>query len=363
MLMNAKEYLNDYKNAIDPILNEYFKNKIKKFKKVDPLAEEAVKVLERFTMSGGKRIRPAMVFYGFLLGGGKIDEKNKKDILYASMAIELVHSFLLIHDDIIDRDAKRHGVDTVHEHYRSVARKIFPKTNEKHFGNSMAIIVGDLAASMANEVLFESNFSSEIILKALKQLQKVVYITIPGEMLDVVMEARGRSTEKEILRMHEGKTAFYTFEGPLHLGALLADNSSGKLLRDISGYSAAVGKAFQIRDDVLGVFGNEKRLGKPVGSDVIESKQTLLVVKALENGDKNQKNIIRNLMDKDDLSLAELESFRKVVIDTGALKYSKDLSQKYSIEAFEILNQFDSKHKESLDFLYKIADYIGVRNY
>ncbi|MCK5080790.1 MAG: polyprenyl synthetase family protein [Candidatus Moranbacteria bacterium] len=360
--MNAKEYLENYKKDLEPLLRGYFENKKRNFKKIDPLADEAMRAIEKFTMSGGKRIRPAMVYYGFLLGGGEADKKNKKNILQASMAMELIHSFLLIHDDIIDRDKKRHGVDTMHEYYKKVAEKFFPKTDKEHFGNSMAIIAGDLAASMANEILFESNFSSDVILKALRQLQKVVYTTIPGEMLDVVMEARGKSTESEILKMHEGKTAFYTFEGPLHLGIILASNNSEKLLRNISDYSMAVGKAFQIRDDILGVFGDEKKLGKPIGSDIIESKQTLLVIKVLENGNEEQKEIIRGLLGKKDLSSKELESFRKVVIETGALKYSEDLARKFSKDSFEMLENIDSQNFEAKDFLGKIAEYTAVRN-
>ncbi len=361
--MNAREYLAEFRKDIEPLMKDYFRFKKESFRKVDPLAEEAVKILEKFTMSGGKRIRPAMVYYGFLLGGGVIDEKNKKDILYASMAIELIHSFLLIHDDIIDRDAKRHGVDTIHEYYKKVAKKIFPKTDPDHFGNSMAIIAGDLAASMANEILFDSNFLPEVILKALKQLQKVVYTTIPGEMLDVVMEARGRTTEDEILKMHEGKTAFYTFEGPLHLGIILANNGSDKLLKDVSEYSLATGKAFQIRDDVLGIFGDEKKLGKPVGSDIIEKKQTLLLIKALENGNREQKKIIKKLFGKKDLSLDELELFRKVIVETGALAYSENLAKSFSEKAFGVLEQIDTKNEKGKDFLGKIAEYITVRNY
>lgn len=361
--MNAKEYLSQYKKEFDVYLKEYFKEKKKSFKEIDPLAEEAVKIIEKFTVSGGKRVRPALVYYGFLLGGGKIDSQNKKNILEASMSIELIHSFLLIHDDIIDRDEKRHGVDTVHESYKKIAEKFFPKTDKNHFGNSMAIIAGDLAASMANEILFKSKFKPKIILSALLQLQKIVYTTIPGEMLDVVMEARGESTEDEILRMHEGKTAFYTFEGPLHLGITLAENKSGDLLKNISDYSSNVGKAFQVRDDILGVFGDEKKLGKPIGSDIIEKKQTLLVLKALENGNSIQKKTINLLLGKRDLSFAELEEFRKIIIETGSLKYSKQLANKFSKQAIESLSRIKSENQEAKDFLEKIAEYISIRNH
>jgi len=360
--MNAKDYLFQYKNDFDPYLKEYFQEKKIAFRKVDPLAEEAVKILEKFIISGGKRIRPAMVYYGFLLGGGRVNSKNRADIIKASMSIELTHSFLLIHDDIIDRDEKRHGVDTVHEHYKKIAQKHFPKTDPEHFGKSMAIIAGDLAASMANEILFESNFSAKTIVNALRQLQKVVYTTIPGEMLDVVMEAKGESTEGEILKMHEGKTAFYTFEGPLHLGIILAGNKNKKLLEDISDYSMAVGKAFQVRDDILGVFGEAEKLGKPIGSDIIENKQTLLVLKALEKSDAKQRKIIKKTLGRNDLNLAKLEKFRKVIVETNSLKYSENLAEKFSKQAIKIVGEIKTKNNLPEDFLLKIAEYISIRN-
>jgi geranylgeranyl diphosphate synthase type I len=361
--MNAKEYLGNYKKELEPLLKNYFKNRKESFRKIDRLSEEAIEILERFTMAGGKRVRPAMVYYGYLLAGGRVDGQRKVNILEASMAIELVHSFLLIHDDIIDRDAKRRGEDTVHEQYRKISEKFFPKADHQHFGVSMGLIAGDLAASMANEILFESKFSANIIIDALKQLQKIVYITIPGEMLDVVMEAKGEATEEEILKMHEGKTAFYTFEGPLHLGATLAGNKSPKLLKKLSSYSMAVGKAFQIRDDILGVFGDEKKLGKPIGSDIIENKQTLLALKALKKGDKKQREVVKKLLGKKDLTLEELEDFRRVVRETGSLDYSNKLANQFIEEGFKVLGEMEILNKEGEDFLREVAKYVSIRNH
>ena len=127
-------------------------------------------------------MRPAFVYYSYLACGGK----DSLEILEASMAIELVHTFLLIHDDIIDRDEKRHGIMTVHEKYRRLGERIAPKKDSIHFGNSMAIVVGDMAHAMANEIMFNIKFPSEVVLRALNVLQDIVYVTIPGEMLDVV---------------------------------------------------------------------------------------------------------------------------------------------------------------------------------
>lgn len=361
--MDAKEYLKEYKNKVDPFLKEYFNNKQKEAKKLDPLAEQAVKMIAKFTMASGKRIRPAVMYYAFLADKKEEETSFEKsrDIIEASMSVELTHTFLLIHDDIIDRDSKRHGTKTIHEEYKSLAEKFFPRTDKHHFGNSMAMIVGDIAASMANEILFESRFEANNILRSLTQLQKIVYKTIPGEMLDIVMEAKGETTEEEILRMHEGKTANYTFEGPMHLGAALAGNLSENFLNKSSRYSKAVGKAFQIRDDILGVFGDEKKLGKPVGSDIIEGKQTLLYIKAMEKASQEQRKQLSALLGKKNLNKKELKTFQDIVKETGSLKYSEDLADKLSREAVESLKDAGIKNQKSYDFLKEIAEYISRR--
>jgi len=354
--MEVVETLKKYRHRVDPLLEDYFKRKIRQAKKIDPLAAETIEMIADFTLAGGKRIRPTLVYYGYLAAGGR----DCPEIVEASMGIELLHSFLLIHDDIIDRDAMRHGVSTVHERYRRIGRRIAPKKDSLHFGNSMAMIAGDTASSMAYEIIFNAKFPPENIILALNKLQDIVYVTIPGEMLDVMMEVKGKATEKEILRMFEGKTSRYTFEGPLHLGAILASGNE-KLFTGFTKYSLPLGKAFQIRDDILGVFGSEKKTGKPVGSDVIEGKQTILLIKALEKGNRQQKADLKRYLGKSDLTPEELEEFRKIIRETGSLDYSQRLSQKLVGEAQRALGQIEFKDSSAREFLTALADYIIVR--
>ncbi len=354
--MEAIELLKKYKKKVDPYLREYFKQKIKQAEEVDPLAKKAIQMIADFTLAGGKRIRPALIYYAYLASGGK----SSQDIIEASMGIELTHSFLLIHDDIIDRDAKRHGVATIHERYKKIGQKIAPLKDSVHFGNSMAMIVGDVASAMANEIVFNVNFSKEVIIKALNKLQEIVYVTIPGEMLDVVMEYQGRTTEEEILRMFEGKTSRYTFEGPLHLGVILAGGNI-KTLQAFTEYSLPLGKAFQLRDDILGVFGDEKKIGKPVGSDIIEGKQTLLVLKALEKGNQEQKKIIKQCLGKKNLTKEELIKFKNILKQTGSLAYSQQLAQSFISESITALERVEFRNQEAKMFLTGIAHYIIER--
>ena len=354
--MEAIELLKEYKKKVDPNLKKYFQEKIKQAKKIDFLAQQTIQMIADFTLSGGKRIRPALIYYAYLACGGKDSQK----IIKASMGIELTHSFLLIHDDIIDRDDKRHNVATIHERYKKIGHKIAPQKDSVHFGNSMAMIAGDVASAMANEIIFNVDFEEKIIVKALNKLQEIVYITIPGEMLDVVMEYRGKTTEEEILRMFEGKTSRYTFEGPLHLGTILAGGDE-KFLQAFTQYSLPLGRAFQIQDDILGVFGDEKKLGKPVGSDIIEGKQTLLVLKALEKGNKEEKKAIQRYLGKKDLTKKELNDFRAILKQTGSLAYSQKLARSSVREAIKALQGIEFKNEEAKIFLEGIAHYIIER--
>jgi geranylgeranyl diphosphate synthase type I len=353
--MEAKNELLRYKKIIDRHLAVYFSKGLKEAEKISPLAVQAVKNIEKLTLSGGKRARAAFMYWGYKAANGRSEEK----IIEASMSIELTHIFLLIHDDIIDRDAFRHGVPTMHKVYENMARRMRFRKDPEHFGNSLALVVGDMAAAAGNEIIFNSKFLPKKILKALSKLQDIVSVTVGGEMMDVILEAKGKATQKEILKVHENKTAKYTIEGPLHLGALLA-GASKNLLDDLSAYAIPVGIAFQIQDDILGVFGNEKKLGKPVCSDLREGKQTLLVVKALENGSRADRQIIFDLMGKRDATSEEIEKFREIVRKTGSLEYSQNLAQGLVEKGKKTLEKSKIK-KDAKDFLIGIADYIVNR--
>lgn len=355
--MEAIKLLGNYKKILDRELQKYFKEKLGEAQKNNPLTKEAIKMIAEFALAGGKRIRPALVYYAYLACGGK----DKEKIIEASMSIELTHIFLLIHDDIIDKDEKRHGVATLHERYKKIGERFSKNKDSAHFGNSMALLAGDMAAAMANQIIFKSDFPPEIIIRALNKLQEIVYAIVPGEMMDVVIEIKGKTTEKEVLEMYEGKTSSYSFEGPLHLGAVLAGSEDKNVLDVYSRYAYPLGKAFQIQDDILGLFGNEKKIGKPVGSDVKEGKQTLLVIKAQELGNEKQKEAISRYLGKKDLNEEELEKFRSAIRETGALDCCKRLAKDFILESLGALEKIEFKNDEAKLFLEGIAGYMLER--
>ena len=357
--MEAKQVLAELKKKIDPEIEKYLDRVIKNTKKTDKNVADALGYAKKIILAGGKRVRAVFMCYGYLAAGGK----NLEKIIKISVSIELIHIFLLIHDDIIDQDAKRHGVTTIHKRYESLGKKFLKTRDPAHFGNSMAIIVGDILGALGNRVIYESDFHPELVVRALHKLQNIVSMTCVGETEDIYIENRGQATEKDIMRMYENKTAKYTIEGPLHLGAILA-GANDNFLKMFSAYSIPVGIAFQIQDDILGIFGAEEKMGKPIGSDVRQGKQTILVSKAYEKANSQQKEILNMALGKKDLTANNLDSFKKVIMATGSLEYAKKLTNKLIEQGKEALKKgvkIQPVEQEAEDFLLGIADYIVNR--
>lgn len=350
--MDAKKALSSYKQKIDPQMDIFFQKVIAENNKIDTNIADALECVRKITMSGGKRARAAFMYYGYIAAGGK----EKKKIIKASLCIELIHSFFLIHDDIIDQDNLRHGVITTHANYHKAAKKLFPKKNAAHFGNSMAIIVGDMVNSLGNRLLLESKFSPALLTKAMAKMQSITFTTLVGETEDVMIENHGCATEKEIMQMYKNKTAKYTVEGPLHLGAILA-GADDKFLQALSAYAIPAGIAFQIQDDILGVFGTVSKTGKSIDSDIKQGKQTILVTKAQELANKNQKAILKKCLGNKNLTKKDLTEFKKVIIDTESLQYAQNLANELINEAKEKIARVNM-NSTAKEFLLNIADYM-----
>ncbi len=355
--MDVQAYLKDFKATFDPKLSAYFDARIVEFQKEDVLVAEAFEHVKTIVLSGGKRLRPAFMLAGYQAAGGDDTER----LINASISVELIHMFLLIHDDIIDRDALRHGVPTLHEWYTVWGRERLGLSNPEHFGNSIALIVGDMLFALGNDVLFQSGFSHDRVLAALSKTQKIVSYTGIGEASDIYIEYKKQATSQEVLKMYEQKTARYTFEGPLHLGALLA-GAQPELLEQLSLYALPLGIAFQIQDDLLGVFGDEARIGKPLGSDIQEGKLTLLVTTVLEEARAYRDELMAILCKGKALTRADIDRFRVIVTESGSVDRVKSLAQssiqraKHSLSSVAIPDA-------SRTFLFGVTDYMLKREY
>lgn len=355
--MSIQTELSEFKKRIDGEMGVYFDEMIAEAKKEDAFSAQLLVRVKKFVLAGGKRLRGALLYYGYLMAGGT----DTKAILRACMGIELVHSFFLVHDDIMDRDEIRHGVDTMHRDFEKIGKRFFPKKDSNHFGTSMAITAGDLLGSMGSQCIFSSKFPADRIVLALNSLQGSISRTVLGQAMDIHMEYRGQAQEKQILAMYTNKTARYTFESPLHLGGILGGAKEG-LLKNFSAYALPLGIAFQLQDDILGVFGESRKTGKSVGADIVEGKMTLLMVRALEMADRSEKKILEKCVSHpESVSQKEVALVQEIFRRSGALAYTQELAGAHLAEGVRIAKKLPDTNAEAKEFLLGLAEYLRER--
>jgi geranylgeranyl diphosphate synthase, type I len=357
--MEVKNELEKYQKVIDSYIKKHLVKKHKEYSKVTPLASEIVKNFEDYILRGGKRIRSALIYHTY-----RMFHENtfaEADLKKLSMFIEYIHAFFLIHDDIMDRDSLRRGGPTMHKLYETIGTRMKMR-DQKHFGMSMGILIGDLSQALAFEIVAESKIPEGIKSEVLSIITQRVNSTIFGQVHDILLADLEKFNEKDILMVHNLKTAKYTFDTPVLIGATLA-KASIKEIKALNGYSIPAGIAFQIRDDILGMFGDKKKTGKSANSDIKEGKRTFLIHNALKNGTPKQIKIINKYLGKDDLEQDEADMIRQVVVDTGSLNYSKKLTEKYVNDALMSLNKLEQyKHTKGWQFLEAVAKYMVVRD-
>jgi len=360
--MLIEEKIKNFKNLFDLELKDFFSLAVSEAEKKFPLAKEMTQVLGNYILQSGKRIRPALIYHTYLAFGGKSADRRRKTALKATMAFELAHTFLIIHDDVMDRDNLRRGNPTIHYFYQTRDKGKFSREEDAvHYGHSQAICIGDMAYAMVNRIISNLDFEDSIKIKLLNKIGDIIFDTTTGQFSDVFFAAENNISEKDVLNILEYKTAKYTAEGPVCLGGIMAGVQE-ETLKSLSAFTVPLGIAYQVADDILGVFGDSAKTGKPVGSDIREGKKTLLIVKALEFGNTEQKKEIRSALGNQKATPEQIEQARKIIRETGSLKYSEDLADKLSREAYQALDKgiLDSSGKI---FFKEVADFVIKRKY
>lgn len=352
--MTAKDLLRNHKNKIDPILEAYFQAKRDSYQQFPDFIKQFSDHLAEFTLRGGKRLRSALIYYTYLL----FSDHDLEEVVKTSTFIELVQSFLLIHDDIMDRADLRRGKATLHKIYEETSRRQGLK-DDFHFGNTMAILAGDLGAQFAYEIIHDSTFSSEKKSKIAKLTAAEISEVIFGQIGDILL--RYECSEGDVSNVHKYKTAAYTFKLPMLVGGILAGADNNQL-RSLEDYAIPCGIAFQIRDDVLGVFGDDENTGKSSLSDLREGKKTLLVSESYKHASYEQKQKLRQTLGKPDLVEEEAQEIRAIFKSTGALNYSIVKCQEYIANAKQALKPLSGKNPGAYQFLNDLADYIIIRD-
>jgi geranylgeranyl diphosphate synthase type I len=345
----ALNELNRLKTKLNRELAKYLDGKIKEARAISPDVAQLVRDSKESVLAGGKRLRGALVHYGYKAASGRLDPR----IIKPAIAAELFHSSLLIHDDVMDKDEIRRGQPSFFKVYADRAQKQ-KHIDPLHYGYSQAIVAGDVLLSFAFDALSDTTFPQEVIIDAVKTMNDTVGIVYQGQFLDILLSHTKDATEKDVRQIHSLKTASYSFQFPLRIGAILA-GASRPQLNALERYALPVGIAFQIQDDILGMFGTEEEVGKPVDTDLKEGKQTLLVIWALKNASPAQRKRLKQALGNPRAGRRMLADARSIITETGALERSMKQAEKLVAEGKSALrpNLF---HPDAIKFLHTLAD-------
>lgn len=366
--MDFKSYLKETARELDQeienILGDWLKEVEKTSPKLVPLAQAFIKACQ-----GGKRIRGTLVKLGYEIAMSSwldqdlkdsgvvpqsgISQNDNSEVIKIGAAYEIFHAAILAHDDISDLSPLRRGQKSL---YRALGGN--------HHGISQAINLGDAGYFLATKVISESDFPDKEKNKALAHFSKTMVATATGQMLDIELpHLGGKRVEEDVIKIMKLKTGQYSASAPLQIGAILAGVDQ-KLLGCLGLFGENLGIAFQIQDDILGVFGDEKELGKSTTSDIEEGKNTLLITEALKRANPAQREILDKYYGKGDqgnLGDRGVKEIRKVFLETGSLDYSRQKGVKYVLRAKSIIPKI-TKDKRWLQILTEMADFLVQRS-
>lgn len=321
-------------------------DKVNKFIKVIIDLEDEPKQLYRAARhiidAGGKRLRPFMVLKCSKLVGGR-----EEDAIPTAAALELLHTFTLIHDDIMDNDERRRGVPTVHTQW----------------GMPIAIVAGDLLFAKVYEAIIKftdpKHVTPKRILQVLREVSEATITICEGQTRDMIFENKENVSEDEYFEMIQGKTAAL-FETSARCGGILG-GANKKQVEHLGEFGRYSGIAFQVIDDVLGLIADEKVLKKPVGSDIREGKRTLIVVYALEKASQNQRKIILDTLGNKFATSEKIRETIELINSLGAIDQAKELAEKHITKAKQALASFPATAER--EDLLSLSDLIFARKH
>ncbi|MCK9594475.1 MAG: polyprenyl synthetase family protein [Candidatus Omnitrophica bacterium] len=308
--------LNKIKNTVEEALKKHVSDMdgIYPFKRLSPLLGESIK---EYIARPGKRVRPMLFVLGYLA----FAKKPASGLYQSALSIELLHDFMLIHDDIIDKSDSRRGRPSMH---KMLNNRLRLDKSVKFNGQDLAIVVGDIIYAMAIKSFLSIKENPVRKEKALNKLLDAVLYTGAGQFIEIIYGIKriDKINKNDIYRIYDLKTAYYTFAYPLSIGATLA-GAPEKQIKKIFDYGLILGRAFQIKDDILGIFGNEEETGKSSLTDLQEAKRTLLIWYAYNNSPKKDRSQISAVFSKKKVGRTDLSRMRQIIHGSGALAYAK----------------------------------------
>lgn len=300
-------------------------------------------------LAGGKRLRPAFCWWGWRgAGGGDIEAA-----MTAAAALEFLQACALVHDDVMDGSDMRRGMPAAHRRFASLHRESAWQGSAETFGVGAAILLGDLCLSWADHLMMRASLPAEDLARGKSVYDEMRTELMAGQYLDLLEQAHGGGDAERAMRVVRYKSAKYTIERPLHLGGALA-NADESIVLAYTGYGLPLGEAFQLRDDVLGVFGDPTETGKPAGDDLREGKRTVLIATAMDKAAPEQQSHIRRYLGDPHLDQSGVDTLREIICDTGALVHAEHMIAKLTDQALDSLSHV-SLHNDATDVLTQLA--------
>jgi geranylgeranyl diphosphate synthase type I len=302
-----------FRAAVQSALDEFLELQAVR---LEPLGDDAARLVAaaRQSVTGGKRFRAAFCHWGFR--SVLAEPPDPAGLTRAAAALELLHASALVHDDFMDASDTRRGHPAAHKAFESLHREKGWPGRADHYGASSAILLGDLLLSWSDEMLRTCGLPRDVVDAALGFFDTTRSEVITGQFLDVSAQARGESDLDQAMRVLRYKSAKYSIERPLHVGASLA-GAAAPLLEKLGAFGLPLGEAFQLRDDLLGVFGDPFVTGKPAGDDLTEGKRTVLVALAVERASDADAGRLDAALGSS-LTLEEVAELRRIIEDSGA---------------------------------------------
>lgn len=348
-----------FRGFVQAYLTEFYDKKVREAKKADESFGATMQVISDFMLRRGKSVRSYIAKTAYQLAGGT----DHDAIVRVGAAIETNHYFLLSIDDIVDRDTVRHGGPTMELMFREMHPQI-PKDKHDHYARSFTEIACSLMYSHVFEMLGESQFPPEKIVEVIGiVVEKMLHAPATGWQIHMLQnfDSLANSSEARFVKGLTFVTAEYTFVGPLMIGLTFA--GANQAYKDVlSEYGKYVGTAFQVQDDILGLFGNPAVTGKSAGNDVREGKKTLLLQHAYANASATDKMFLEQAAGAD-LSEKEVQRVKKIVESTGSLDYSKKMAREMVDKGKAALEPLKGKVQEKyLNYLEDIAEFVILRD-
>ena len=324
------------------------------------VAAKAADIFKDVVTRPAKRLRGAFVLESYNM----FSKKPSVEVMKAAVAIEVVHAYLLIIDDFNDRSNLRRGLPTAHRLHETYHIQHKMTGDALHYGYSQAAVSGLFGMHHASNLLLSMDFPPERLIRALQGVNDAINVTAYGQIRDIFNQQGPNTVEHDVLEVHRLKTAHYTYFNPLQLGATLAGETANSIAR-FNTYAENAGIAFQIQDDILGVYGDPKDTGKSNMDDIMEGKATLLTVYAYANATLAQKEILDKTLGNRELEKTPdlFAQVQQVIIDTGSLEHSKEVAQELVRKAKNSMYKEFPEYVENdgFKFIVGVADYMIER--